>query len=91
VLLADVSSSGIGGPPCCGSADWSAGGEPSGDVTVWGGGESAVASESKERGVVRFGACSRRDAAFSPPFPTRGAFWPQRAWFWSSKACPGVL
>ncbi|KAK1679473.1 hypothetical protein QYE76_040321 [Lolium multiflorum] len=36
VLLADVSSSGTGAPPCDGPADWSVGGEPPGDVTVWG-------------------------------------------------------
>jgi hypothetical protein len=28
VLLADVSSSGTGAPPCGGAADWSADGEP---------------------------------------------------------------
>ncbi|KAK1678709.1 hypothetical protein QYE76_039557 [Lolium multiflorum] len=37
VLLADVSSSGTGAPPCGGPTDWSAGGELPGDVTVWGG------------------------------------------------------
>jgi hypothetical protein len=52
VLVADVSSSGSGAPPCVDAADWLAGGEPPGDVTVWGG-ESAVASERKERGAVR--------------------------------------
>jgi hypothetical protein len=36
VLLADSSSSGTGAPPCGGAVDWSSGGEPSGDVTVWG-------------------------------------------------------
>jgi hypothetical protein len=36
VLLTDVSSSGSGAPPCGGTADWSAGGEPPGDVTVLG-------------------------------------------------------
>ena len=46
LLLADVSSSGTGAPPCGGAADWSAGGEPPSDVTVWGG-ESEVASERR--------------------------------------------
>jgi hypothetical protein len=36
VLLTDVSSSGTGAPPYGGAVDWSVGGEPPGDVTVWG-------------------------------------------------------
>jgi hypothetical protein len=36
VLLAEVSSSGTSAPPCGGAVDWSAGGEPPGDVTVLG-------------------------------------------------------
>jgi hypothetical protein len=36
VLIADVSSSSTGAPPYDGVADWSTGGEPPGDVIVWG-------------------------------------------------------
>jgi hypothetical protein len=36
MMLAEVSSSGSGAPPCGGATDWSAGGEPPGDVIVWG-------------------------------------------------------
>jgi hypothetical protein len=69
VLLADVYSSGTGAPPSGGVADWSMGGEPPGDVTVWVG-ESEVVSETKEgSGEANYGAFSRRDAAFPPPSP----------------------
>jgi hypothetical protein len=35
VLVAGVSSSGGGAPPCGDAADWSVRGKPPGDETVW--------------------------------------------------------